>query len=121
MSDDLAAYLDAIDERFAEYLDIDRELSGAAVRHVRLYALALLEDLVVPAQVAEDWPDFFDLAEAFVLAYGSRFLDELSRKTTLFGAPPGDIAGVLGPDDRLLLEVLARELYTFMARRARRQ
>jgi hypothetical protein len=47
------------------------------VKRLRFYTSALLEGSVTPDHIAEDWPDWFQLAPAFVAAYGSYELQEL--------------------------------------------
>ena len=62
-------YLDSIDERLLDYLDEEDELRAEVVRRLRYYTTALLNCIITPAAVAEDWPDWFDLVPAFVVAY----------------------------------------------------
>ena len=47
------------------------------MKRLRFYTSALLEGSVTPDHIAEDWPDWFQLAPAFVAAYGSYELQEL--------------------------------------------
>jgi len=73
----LASYLDTVNERLLAYLDDKGELSVDAVARMRLYTSALLAAALTPAQVMDDWADWFYLVSAFVVAYGSAELDEL--------------------------------------------
>ena len=114
MSDDLADYLDSIDAHLVDYLDQDRNISSAAVRHVRCYAIALVEGLVVPEHVHEDWPDFFPLVFAFVLAYGSSRLCHLARRAAIFEGAGDD---PLTDDDRVFLATLIAELGELLSQR----
>jgi hypothetical protein len=77
MSDFLVVCLDSIDERLLEYLDKDDELRLDAVQRLRFYATALLEGWITPDHVVEDWPDWYQLAPAFVATYGTEELQEL--------------------------------------------
>ena len=76
VNDFLVLYLDSIDERLLEYLDEDDELKLDAVKRLRFYTSALLEGSISPDHLMEDWPDWYQLAPAFVAAYGS---DELQK------------------------------------------
>lgn len=114
MSDDLADYLDSIDAHLVDYLDQDRNISSAAVRHVRCYAIALVEGLVVPEHVHEDWPDFFPLVVAFVLAYGSPRLGHLARRSTIF---EGGGDEPLTDGDRIFLVSMLAEIDDLLSRR----
>jgi hypothetical protein len=114
VSEDLAAYLDSIDARLVHYLDTDRDISSDAIRHVQCYAVALLQGLVLPEHVHEDWPDFYPLADAFVLAYGSRRLGQLLRLSSLYEGGDDD---PLTEDDRVFLVTLLAEMHELLARR----
>jgi hypothetical protein len=65
--DFLPSYLDTIDERLLGYLVENDELRTETVQRLRFYTSALLDGSLSPAAVAEDWPDWFDLAPAFVV------------------------------------------------------
>jgi hypothetical protein len=118
MNEDLVAYLDVIDPSLLTYLDRDHDLSLETVERLYGYALALRQGLVTPAQIREDWDDFFDLADAFVLAYGSRRLDGLHKGSPLLvPALEGEAPSVLADTDRTLLVALVRELGDFVAAR----
>lgn len=110
VSADLAAYLASIDEGLLGYLDAQKELAAATLAHVQRYAVALAERLLTPADVAEDWQDFFELAEAFVLAYGSPHLDHLYRRVALLDAPSVTGRQPAEGSDRLFLAWLAEEI-----------
>jgi hypothetical protein len=77
VNDLLVVYLDSIDERLLEYLDEDEELKLDAIQRIRFYTSALLEGSITPDHVVEDWPDWYQLASAFVATYGTEELQEL--------------------------------------------
>ena len=112
--DDLAVYLCAIAPHLLVYLDAERDISADALRHVQCYAVALLEDLVLPEHVDEDWPDFFHLTVAFVLAHGSRRLGRLARQSAIFEGSGDD---PLTDADRAFLATFLAELHVSLARR----
>jgi hypothetical protein len=116
VSDDLADYLDSIDAHLVGYLDEDRNISVGAVRHVQCYVVVLLQGLLVPEHVHEDWPDFFPLVTAFVLAYGSPRLGHLARRAAIF---EGDGDEPLTDYDRVFLARLLAELQGLLSRRER--
>jgi hypothetical protein len=86
VNDFLFTYLDSIDERLLEYLDEDDELKLDAVKRLRFYTSALLEGSISPEHVMEDWPDWYQLAPAFVATYGSDELQELEGAAVLLEA-----------------------------------
>ncbi len=69
VSEFLVGYLDSIEERLLDYLDEEDELGPEVVKRLRYYTTALLDGTITPTAVAEDWPDWFDLVGAFVVAY----------------------------------------------------
>ena len=77
VNDFLFTYLDSIDEHLLEYLDEDDELKLGAVKRLRFYTTALLEGSITPDHVMEDWPDWYQLASAFMATYGTEELQEL--------------------------------------------
>jgi hypothetical protein len=106
MNDFLVSYLDTIDERLLEYLDEDDELSLDAVKRLRLYASALLAGSVTPDHLAEDWSDWFHLAPAFVLAYGTEELEKLGDATDILDSEEGQQGIALTKADRAYLVAL---------------
>jgi hypothetical protein len=110
VNDDLAAYLDSIHERLLVYLDAHQDLSVETVSHLYRYAVALLQGLIDPDHVREDWEDFFCLADAFVLAYGSTRLGLLNRRAALLFPGSESEPASLSDADRVLLVALVREL-----------
>jgi hypothetical protein len=86
VNDFLVSYLDAIDERLLEYLDDDDELKLEAVQRLRFYTSALLDGSVTPDHVVEDWPDWFQLAPAFVAACGTEELKQAEEATVFLEA-----------------------------------
>jgi hypothetical protein len=111
MSDDLADFLDAIDPHLVEYLDATKDISCEAVRHVQCYAVAMLQGLIVPEHVHEDWPDFYPLVDAFVMAHGSRRLACLSWESCLFEGGGDD---PITESDRGFLLALLAEIHAFL-------
>ena len=106
----LVVYLDTIDEALLEYLDEDDEMLLDAVRRLRLYTSTLLDGALTPAQLTEDWDDFFDLAPAFVAAYGSAELEELEYAASFLGSVQGDAEVTLTEGDRAYLRELETQL-----------
>ena len=86
VSDFLVTYLDSIDEYLLEYLDEDDELKLDAVKRLRFYTSAPLEGSITPDHVVEDWPDWYQLAPAFVATYGTEELQELECAAVLLEA-----------------------------------
>ena len=76
----------SIDERLPEYLDKDDELTLDAVKRLSFYTTALLDGSITPDHVMEDWPDWYQLAPAFVATYGSEELQELECAAVLLEA-----------------------------------
>lgn len=114
MSDDLAAYLDSVDAHLVQYLDASRDLSSDAIHRVQCYSVALVQGLVVPEHVHEDWPDFFPLSVAFVLAHGSARLGHLARRSAIF---EGGGDETLTDADRAFLVTLLAEMHELVCRR----
>ena len=79
VSEFLVLYLDSIDEHLLDYLDQNDELRPEVVKRLRYYTTALLDGTITPAAVAEDWPDWFDLVPAFVVAYAPEAVAELGE------------------------------------------
>ena len=77
VSEFLVAFLTSIDERLLYYLDQDDELMFDTVDRLRDSTTALLAGAIAPAVLNGEWPDWFILAPAFVLAYGTEELKEL--------------------------------------------
>jgi hypothetical protein len=105
MNDFLVVYLDAIDDRLLEYLDENDELPVAIVTRLRRYVTALLDGSISPAAVAEDWPDWFGLAPAFVAAYAPD-LAELEEAAVFLTAIEVDDETRLTGADRAYLAAL---------------
>ena len=106
VSDFLVVYLDSIDERLLEYLDADDELKLDAVQRFSFYTTALLEGSITPDHVMEDWPDWYQLAPAFVATYGSTELQELEVAAELLEAIEEDDDVTLNKADRDYLKAL---------------
>src|ERR1035438_2114414 len=106
VNDFLVSYLDSIDERLLEYLDEDEELELDAVQRLRFYTSALLEGSITPDHVMEDWPDWYQLAPAFVATYGSEELQELEGAAEFLRAVEEDEEVSLTDADRTYLKAL---------------
>jgi hypothetical protein len=114
MNDDLAEYLGALDRDLLAYLDANRDLSLKTAERLYHYAMAMHQGFLEPEHVAEDWADFFTLADAFVLAYGSKRLGLLNRRSALLSAGNG-LPYFLNDFDRTFLVELVRELSAFVS------
>gem|GEM_PF-2049066 len=117
VNEDLAAYLESINSRLLAYLDPEKDLSTETVAHLYRYSVALLQALILPEHIVEDWDDYFDLADAFVLAYGSKRLDLLNRRAPVLGTGGEQAPDPLTGDDRLFLVNLVQELGAFLTSR----
>jgi hypothetical protein len=102
----LIVYLDAIDARLLDYLDDDQELRLDTVERMRFYTAALLDGSLAPAAVAEDWPDWFDLAPAFVVAYAPDWMEELEEAAAFLDGPEIGDEAPLTEQDRAYLVAL---------------
>lgn len=90
----------------------DAELSEETLGRLHAYAVALSAREVTPKWVAEDWPEFFNLALAFVERHGSaELLDALSHARVFDDERHGTHRGALlnGAERRSFL-LLARDL-----------
>ena len=106
VNDFLVLYLDSIDEQLLEYLDEDDELKLDAVQRIRFYTSALLEGSITPDHVMEDWPDWYQLAPAFVATYGSEELQELEGASEFLEAIEEQNDVSLTEADRAYLKAL---------------
>ena len=97
----------SIDERLLEYLDKDDELKLDAVKRLSFYTTALLDGSITPDHVMEDWPDWYQLAPAFVATYGSEELQELECAAVLLEAIEEQDDVSLTDADLAYLKVLA--------------
>ena len=102
----LVTYLDSIDGRLLEYLDDGDELKLDVVQRLRFYTSALLTGSVTPDHVVEDWPDWFQLAPAFVAAYGTDELKEIVGAVVFLRAVEEDDDATLTGADRAYLKAL---------------
>ena len=106
MSKSLVVHLDAIDEQLLTYLDKDEELHLDTVERLRFYATALFDGSMTPNAVAEDWPDWFDLAPAFVAHYAPAWMVELEGSAVFLDGPRVGDAAPLASADRVYLLAL---------------
>ena len=110
MNDTLVTHLDTVDERLHAYLDDDDEMSLDAVCRLREYTDALLHGSITTVDLAEAWPDFYDLAPAFVAAYAPAGMEDLEEAAAFLDGPEvGDDAPLTGAD-RAYLVALERLL-----------
>jgi hypothetical protein len=100
VNDVLVTYLDRIDKRLLFYLDEDDEMMFDTVERLRSYTSALLTGSITPAALAEEWPDWFHLAPAFVLAYGTAELKDAA--VFLRAVEEHDVVGLTQADGAYL-------------------
>ena len=110
MNEALVAHLGTIDERLLFYLDEDDEMMFDTVERLRLYTSALLADSMTPATLAEEWPDWYLLVPAFVLAYGTGELEKLQDAAAFLGAVEEHDDVGLDESDRTYLAALEARL-----------
>ncbi len=110
VNDFLVAYLDAIDERLLDYLDEEGELHPNSVQRLGLYTDAFLDGSVSPTALAEDWPDWYLLASAFVTVYDPEEVDDLEEETAFLDAVESGEDVVLTDADRSFLWALRLHL-----------
>ena len=106
VNDFLVTYLDSIDEQLLEYLDEDDKLKLDAVQRLRFYTSALLEGSISPEHVEDDWPDWYQLAPAFVATYGTEELQELEGASEFLEAIEEQNDVSLTDADRAYLKAL---------------
>ena len=107
MGDHLTTYLDAIAARLDADDDADPDRSDDQLRRLRGVVRTLLGGGSNPERVHEEWPGFFHLVGAFVLAYGSPRLCHLQQRSSLFEGWGDD---PLTDYDRAFLETLLHEV-----------
>jgi hypothetical protein len=110
VNDILITHLGTTHEPLFNYLDEDDEMMFDTVERLRLYASALLSGSITPATLADDWDDWFDLAPAFVLAYGTEELARLQDAASFLRAVEEHGEGGLDEADRVYLTALASRL-----------
>jgi len=115
VNDYLVAYLTSIDEQLLFYLDQDDEMMVDTVERLRESTRALLAGSVTPAALNADWPDWFILAPAFVLTYGTEELEKW-QDAAVFLRVPGDVG--LTEADETYLRALERQLGVHLESRA---
>ena len=111
---DLVAHLNSVAPDLVDYLDDHHGLALGTVERLYRHGVALLQGRVLPDQVASEWEDFFPLADAFVVAYGSERLIAQNNKAALLSTEPGRLRPPLTGADRSLLVDLVRELGDFI-------
>lgn len=105
----LVAYLRKVDASLLVHVT-DGLLSTQALLKMRGYAEALAtRDLTTTAVVA-DWPEFFELALAFVVAYGSFSLRWMCERCQLFPALRRGLSPAITPWDRRFLLTFVQEI-----------
>ena len=106
--------------RLQQYLDDEDELSLDTVQRLRLYTSALADGSVTPAQLMEDWEDWFDLAPAFTAAYGTGDLEELEYAASFLRAVEDGEDVSLTDADRAYLTALGSQLDMYPEMRSNR-
>ena len=117
MNDILITHLGTTHEPLLDYLDEDDEMMFDTVERLRLYTSALVSGSITPATLAEDWPDWFELAPAFVLAYGTDELARLQEAATFLRAVEEHDEVGLTEADRVYLVALKSRLDQYPALR----
>lgn len=110
MNDALTTQLSAIDDRLLAYLDERGELPVEVIARMHRFANAMVEGSATAELVAADWPEFFDLAAAFVFAYGSTELKNVYDRASLVDTVADGRFVPLDDADRVLLVLLTEEL-----------
>lgn len=109
----LVTYLSKVDARLLAYVE-DGALEPGALVRLHDYAEVLASRELTSGAVASDWPEFFDLALAFVLANGSLLLRGLCERCQLFPAIARGLRPEITPWDRRCLLALARETIEYL-------
>lgn len=109
----LVTYLSKVDRNLLAYVK-DGTLGSCALVKLNGYAEAMANRELTTVAVVEDWPEFFELALAFVLAHGSFALRGLCERCQLFGAVRRGLQPEVTPWDRRCLQVLARETARYL-------
>ena len=113
VSDALSSYLSDIDGRLLEYLDASGELPLDVVTRLHRFTNSLVEGSATLELVADEWADFFDLASAFVVAYGTPELQDLYDRANLEAAVAAGRLLPIEDTDRVLLVLLTEELESY--------
>ena len=114
MSDHLTTYLEAIAASLDADEETDPDRSDDQLRSVARVVHTLLDGDSDPEGVHEEWPGFFRLVGAFVLAYGSPRLCHLQQRSSLFEGWGDD---PLTDYDRAFLETLLHEVDAALSER----
>ena len=118
VNDYLVSFLKAIDSRLLGYLDSHDALAVKTVKRLRFFANAMLEGTTTPSKVAHDWADWFQLARAFVVVYGTLELADLEGDARLLHAGEIDGNKKLTEADRAYLSALQDALDCYPEMRA---
>jgi hypothetical protein len=113
VNDALSSYLSNIDARLLQYLDDTGEIPVDIVVRLHRFAGSIVEGSGTPELVAQEWPDFYDLASAFVVTYGSTELQDLYDRANLEAAVAEGRVIPVGDTDRVLLVQLTDELEAY--------
>lgn len=87
-NDLLVRYLESIDKRLLDYLDVDEDLSEATTGRLQSCVSDLLAGAMTTDELRVQWPDWFPLVSAFVVTYGSVELEDLEEESG-FGTETG--------------------------------
>lgn len=96
----------------AQTLDLSLEVMG----RLHAYAVALCAREATIETVAEDWPEFFDLAQAFVTTHGSDELHSTCTQAGILAAIRQGVMPRLTMPQRRCLMLIAREMRQYLMR-----
>ena len=92
------------------HVDDRSDLSPETVGLLHTYVVALSAREITTETVAEDWPDFFDLLNAFVVTYGSEELNAASGRIDALWSVKRGTTAQPSLDQRRYLIRLAKEM-----------
>jgi hypothetical protein len=113
VTDALSSYLSNIDAALLGYLDDAGQLPVDVVVRLHRFAGSNVEGSATTDLVADEWPDFYDLASGFVVAYGSPELQALYDQANLEAAVATGRLVPVEDADRVLLVQLTDELEAY--------
>lgn len=99
------------DARLLGYVDENGHLAPSALRRLHRWAVELVDGAATTLGIADEWPDFFVLANAYVFAYGSPCVVHLGRGAPVLRSLETLLPEALSARDRKFLLVLIRDLH----------
>jgi len=112
----------ACTSRIAAFLGLRNQATGSCeldfIQRLRFYTTAMLNGSISPKHVEEDWPDWYQLAPAFVAAYGTEELKQLEDAATFVRAVEEHDDVSITEADRAYLKVLVAWLDMYPEMRA---